>query len=51
MKRILLTLTLLIGVQALMLGQSGWNWPEDPDMKNTAMEKNALYSEMLTAEK
>ncbi|SMG43263.1 hypothetical protein SAMN05661096_03004 [Marivirga sericea] len=51
MKRILLTLALLIGLQATMLGQDGWNWPEDPDMKSKAMEKNALYSDMLTAEK
>jgi tetratricopeptide (TPR) repeat protein len=49
--RILLTLALLIGLQATMLGQDGWNWPEDPDKKSTAMEKNALYSDMLTAEK
>jgi len=51
MKRILLTLAFLIGAQAVMLGQDGWNWPEDPDKKNKAMEKNALYSDMLTAEK
>ncbi|WP_375579401.1 hypothetical protein ABWH96_20790 [Marivirga tractuosa] len=51
MKRILLTLALLIFAQATMLGQNGWNWPEDPDKKATAMEKNALYSDMLTAEK
>ncbi|WP_296622759.1 hypothetical protein [Marivirga sp.] len=51
MKRILLTLALLIGVQATMLAQDGWNWPEDPDKKAKAMEKNALYSDMLTAEK
>ena len=51
MKRILLTLALLIGVQAIMLAQDGWNWPEDPDKKAKAMEKNALYSDMLTAEK
>jgi len=50
MKRILLTLALLIGVQAIMLGQSGWNWPEDLDKKAIAIEKNALYSDMLTAE-
>jgi tetratricopeptide (TPR) repeat protein len=51
MKKILLTLALLIGVQATMLAQNGWNWPEDPDKKALAMEKNALYSDMLTAER
>jgi tetratricopeptide (TPR) repeat protein len=51
MKRILLTLALLIGVQATMFGQDGWNWPEDPDKKAIAIEKNALYSDMLTAER
>jgi tetratricopeptide (TPR) repeat protein len=51
MKKILLTLAVLIGVQASMLGQSGWNWPEDPEKKAKAVEKNALYSDMLTAEK
>jgi tetratricopeptide (TPR) repeat protein len=51
MRKILLTLVLLIGAHAMLLGQDGWNWPEDPDMKSKAMEKNALYSDMLTAEK
>ncbi|MGM0579478.1 MAG: tetratricopeptide repeat protein [Bacteroidota bacterium] len=50
MKKILLTLTVLIGVQAVMFGQSSWNWPEDPEKKAIAVEKNALYSDMLTAE-
>lgn len=50
MKRILLTLALLIGAQAILLGQDGWNWPEDPDQKAIAVENNALYSDMLTAE-
>lgn len=51
MKKILLTITVLIGVQAMTFGQSGWNWPEDSDKKAIAIEKNALYSDMLTAEK
>lgn len=51
MKKILLTLTVLIGIQALTFAQEGWNWPEDPDKKAIAIEKNALYSDMLTAEK
>jgi len=51
MKRILITLALILGVQALTFGQDGWNWPEDPDKKAIAIEKNALYSDMLTAEK
>ncbi|WMN12026.1 hypothetical protein QYS49_32120 [Marivirga salinae] len=51
MKKILLTLTVLIGVQALTFAQEGWNWPEDSDKKAIAIEKNALYSDMLTAEK
>ncbi|HET8859851.1 tetratricopeptide repeat protein [Marivirga sp.] len=51
MRKILLTLALIIGAQAMIFGQSGWNWPEDPDKKSKAMEKNALYSDFLTAEK
>jgi tetratricopeptide (TPR) repeat protein len=51
MKRILITLALLIGVQAITFGQEGWNWPEDGSKKAKAIEKNALYSDMLTAEK
>lgn len=51
MKKILITLALFIGVQALSFGQDGWNWPEDSDKKAIAIEKNALYSDMLTAEK
>jgi len=51
MKRILISLALLIGVQAITFGQEGWNWPEDPDKKAIAIEKNALYSDMLTAER
>lgn len=51
MKKTLLTLAFLIGTHALLLGQDGWNWPEDPDKKATAMEKNALYSDMLNAER
>ena len=30
-----------------VLAQPGWNWPEDEELKKTAMEKNALYSDLI----
>jgi tetratricopeptide (TPR) repeat protein len=50
MKRILLTLAIAFAGQIGAQAQDGWNWPEDPDKKSKAIEKNALYSDMLTAE-
>lgn len=50
MKNILFTLSLLLAISSMSFAQDGWNWPEDEAMKAKAMEKNALYSDMLTAE-
>ncbi|GAB3328432.1 hypothetical protein GCM10027429_03430 [Marivirga atlantica] len=50
MKKILFTLTLLFASGLATMAQDGWNWPEDEAKKAKAMEKNALYSDMLTAE-
>ena len=50
MKKILFTLTLLFASGLALVAQDGWNWPEDEAKKAKAMEKNALYSDMLTAE-
>jgi len=50
MKKIFYTLTLLFATGTLLMAQDGWNWPEDEAKKAKAMEKNALYSDMLTAE-
>ncbi|GAA5033642.1 hypothetical protein GCM10011506_26160 [Marivirga lumbricoides] len=50
MKRTLLTLVVIVAAQLVAFGQDGWKWPEDEAKKAKAMEKNALYSDMLTAE-
>jgi tetratricopeptide (TPR) repeat protein len=50
MKKILFTLSLFLAASAMTFAQDGWNWPEDAAKKAKAMEKNALYSDMLTAE-
>lgn len=50
MKRILITLAIALAAQIGVQAQDGWNWPEDPDKKSLAIEKNALYSDMITAE-
>lgn len=50
MKKILFTLLLFFAGSAMSFAQDGWNWPEDEAKKAKAMEKNALYSDMLTAE-
>ena len=50
MKKVLITLAVLIGVQGLSYAQDGWNWPEDENKRALAMEKNALYTDMLNSE-
>ncbi len=50
MKRILFTLAIALAAQFAAQAQDGWNWPEDADKKSKAIEKNALYNDMLTAE-
>ncbi len=32
-------------------GQEGWNWPEDPDLKSQAMEKQAYYKLLIAQSK
>ena len=39
---ILFTLCLTIG-----FSQNGWNWPEDPDLKSQALEKEAHYKVLM----
>lgn len=50
MKKILLTIMAISLLGANLKAQDGWNWPEDSAKKAKAMEKNALYTDMLNAE-
>ncbi|MBK6265551.1 tetratricopeptide repeat protein [Marivirga sp. S37H4] len=50
MKKTLLTLVVIMAGQLMAFGQDGWNWPEEEAKKATAMEKNALYSDLLNTE-
>ncbi len=50
MKKILLTLVVIMAGQLMAYSQDGWNWPEDEAKKATAIEKNALYSDLLNSE-
>ena len=50
MKKILLTLSIILAFGIAANAQDGWNWPEDPDKKDLAITKNALYSDLLNTE-
>lgn len=43
--------TLLVFVSAFSFSQEGWNWPEDPNMKTLAMEKQAYYKLLIAQSK
>lgn len=43
--------TLLVCISALSFGQDGWNWPEDPNMKTQAMERQAYYKLLIAQSK
>lgn len=42
---------LLVLVSTLSIAQEGWNWPEDPNMKSQAMEKQAYYKLLIAQSK
>ncbi|WP_370089439.1 tetratricopeptide repeat protein [Ekhidna sp.] len=42
---------LLVLISSLSLAQEGWNWPEDPNMKSQAMEKQAYYKLLIAQSK
>ena len=43
--------TLLVFVSAFSFAQEGWNWPEDPNVKTQAMEKQAYYKLLIAQSK
>lgn len=43
--------TLLVCISAFSFGQDGWNWPEDPNMKTQAMERQAYYKLLIAQSK
>ncbi|WP_421764560.1 hypothetical protein [Ekhidna sp.] len=42
---------LMVLATSLSIAQNGWNWPEDPDMKTQAMEKQAYYKLLIAQSK
>lgn len=43
--------TLLVSICTLSFAQQGWNWPEDPNLKTQAMEKQAYYKLLIAQSK
>lgn len=43
--------TLFVFLTAFSFAQEGWNWPEDPNMKTQAMEKQAYYKLLIAQSK
>ena len=43
--------SLLVLAFSSSIAQEGWNWPEDPDVKSTAMEKQAYYKLLIAQSK
>ncbi|MEO9483737.1 MAG: hypothetical protein ABJG47_09845 [Ekhidna sp.] len=43
--------TLLVFASTCSIAQQGWNWPEDPEMKTQAMEKQAYYKLLIAQSK
>lgn len=43
--------TLLVLLSSLSIAQEGWNWPEDPNMKTEAMERQAYYKLLIAQSK
>lgn len=50
MKR-LFTSVLTVLITFYSFSQEGWNWPEDPDQKSMAMEKQAYYKLLIAQSK
>lgn len=48
--KFLFTLLVALAAEFGAMAQSGWNWPEDPAMREKAQEKNAYYTDMLKAD-
>ncbi|MEQ9467559.1 MAG: hypothetical protein RLN88_09110 [Ekhidna sp.] len=42
---------LLVFLSAFSMAQEGWNWPEDPNLKDQAMEKQAYYKLLIAQSK
>ncbi len=42
---------LLVLISTFTIAQEGWNWPEDPNMKSMAMEKQAYYKLLIAQSK
>lgn len=42
---------LLVLVSSFTLAQNGWNWPDDPNLKSQAMEKQAYYKLLIAQSK
>lgn len=42
MKNLIIAL-FAINISTIAIAQDGWNWPEDPDAKSIALEKQAFY--------
>jgi len=47
----LVTSTLLVLFAIVSVAQTGWNWPEDPNLKSEAMEKQAYYKLLMAQNK
>lgn len=43
--------TLFVLVTSFSIAQEGWNWPEDPNTKTLAMEKQAYYKLLIAQSK
>ena len=43
--------TLFVLVASFSIAQEGWNWPEDPNTKTLAMEKQAYYKLLIAQSK
>lgn len=50
MTKIIIT-TQLVFISIFSFGQNGWNWPEDPNLKSEAMEKQAYYKILIAQSK
>lgn len=42
---------LLVLISTFTIAQEGWNWPEEPNMKSMAMEKQAYYKLLIAQSK
>lgn len=44
-------IALAVLASTFSMAQDGWNWPEDPDMKSQAMERQAYYKLLIAQSK